>query len=307
MNLITQLPEFFRQAARYNPAARRNTVVSLRPKDEAIGTLTEVLRLAARHLIEQAVAEEFETFLAQHAHQRDAQGRAAVVRNGYLPHRAIATGIGTIEVRMPRVRDRLGAIRFRSCLVEPYVRQSMKRDAELAWLYLKSISTGNVGNALATLVGNSARMLPPEVSSRLKAHWAGEYELWKRRSLANECSVYLWGDRVYSGIQAEGERQCLLVVIGDNERAQRQFLAIAPGGRESIESWRPVVRDLRMRGLKMTPTLAAVEGASDFREALEEEFPELRRRHKMAEVLNHLPGSLHARAESSRQGRQEAV
>jgi putative transposase len=67
----------------------KNTVIRFRKKDEAIDPLTELLRHGARDLIERAVSEEFEVFLQQHADRRDVLGRAAVVRNGYLPEREV--------------------------------------------------------------------------------------------------------------------------------------------------------------------------------------------------------------------------
>lgn len=58
--------------------------------------LTEVLRQGAQELIRQAVEAELAELLAQHAGQRDAKGRAAVVRNGYLPQREVLTGLGPV-------------------------------------------------------------------------------------------------------------------------------------------------------------------------------------------------------------------
>jgi hypothetical protein len=81
---------------------RQDTVVRFRKKDDVVDPLTEVLRRVARGLIERAVSEEFEVFLQQHPEQRDAQGRATVVRNGYLPEREVLSGIGPVPVCAPR-------------------------------------------------------------------------------------------------------------------------------------------------------------------------------------------------------------
>ncbi len=282
---------------------QKNTVIRFRKKDEAIDPLTELLRHGARDLIERAVAEEFDVFLQQHADRRDVLGRAAVVRNGYLPEREVLSGIGPVAVRMPRSRDRSGeSLRFRSSLVPRYVRRSRSLDAVLPWLYLKGVSTGNMSEALAALVGKEAIGLSATVISRLKARWTGEYAAWKRHSLAKERWVYLWADGIYSGIRAEDQRLCLLVVIGVNERGQKRFLVIEDGVRESTESWRAVLRDLKARGLKLAPKLAVGDGALGFWAALEEQFPETRPQrcwvHKTANVLNYLPKSLQPKAKS---------
>jgi len=65
--------------------------------------LTEVLRDGARALLADAVETEVADFLAAHADKRTADGRQRLVRHGHLPERPIMTGIGAVEVRMPRV------------------------------------------------------------------------------------------------------------------------------------------------------------------------------------------------------------
>jgi transposase-like protein len=281
----------------------QDTVVRFRKKDEVVDPLAELLRRGARELIGQAVSEEFEVFLQRHAERRDAQGRQVVVRNGYLPEREVLSGIGPVTVSMPRARDRSGeGQRFRSSLVPPYVRRSKSVDAVLPWLYLKGVSTGNMREALVALVGKDAAGLSAAVVSKLKARWADEYETWRRAPLGKDRWVYLWADGIYSGLRADEQRVCLLVVIGVNERGQKHFLAIEDGVRESAESWRGVLRNLKARGLKITPKLAVGDGALGFWAALSEVFPETRDQrcwvHKTANVLNYLPKSLQAKAKS---------
>lgn len=70
---------------------------------------------------------------------------------------------------------------------------------------------------------------------------AGGYRRWCRRDLAKDRWVYLWVDGIYSGLRAEGQRLCALVVIGIN-RGEKHFGAIEDGVRESPQSWREVLR-----------------------------------------------------------------
>ncbi len=281
----------------------KDTVVRFRKKDEVIDPLAELLRRGARELIGQAVSEEFEVFLEQHAERRDAGGRVAMVRNGFLPERQVLSGIGPVPVSLPRARDRSGeGLRFHSALVPPYVRRSRSVDAVLPWLYLKGVSTGDMSEALVALVGKDAAGLSAPVVSRLKARWADEYASWRREPLSKDRWVYLWADGIYSGLRADDQRLCLLVVIGVNARGEKHFLAIEDGVRESAESWRGVLRDLKDRGLKIPPKLAVGDGALGFWVVLEEMFPETRDQrcwvHKSANVLNYLPKSVQAKAKS---------
>ncbi len=149
--------------------------------------LTDILRKGARDLLAQAVEAEVCDLMAQHAHLRDSAGRQRLVRHGYLPEREVMTGIGPVPVNVPRVRDRgTGAekIRFTSTLLPPYLRRAKSVEELLPWLYLKGISTGDFGEALAALLGPDAGGLTSSTISRLKAEWWAEYERWNRRDLS---------------------------------------------------------------------------------------------------------------------------
>jgi len=280
----------------------QDTVVRFRKKDEVIDPLTQLLREGAQRLISQAVSAELELFLEGHAGRFDEAGRRTVVRNGYLPQREVLTGIGPVTVEVPKVRDRseAGAC-FRSGLVPRYVRRARAVEAALPWLYLKGVSTGNMQEALTALLGEQARGLSAPVISRLKAGWTKEYEAWRARKLGQERWVYVWADGIYSSLRAEETRLCLLVIIGVNERGQKRFLAIEDGVRESTESWRAVLSDLKRRGVK-APKLGVGDGALGFWGGLEEVFPETRQQrcwvHKSANVLNYLPKSAQPKAKS---------
>ena len=235
--------------------------------------LTEMLQQGAKRLIQKAVEAELEEMLERYRDQRDEQGRAAVVRNGYQPERAIATGIGPVEVKVPKVRSRTEEpVTFHSSLVPPYVRRTKTLDAALPWLYLKGISTGQMQEALEVLVGPDAKGLSASVVSRLKRQWQHDYEQWCGHKLDKDRWVYLWADGIYSGLRAEGQKLCALVVIGVNDRGEKRFLAIEDGVRESTQSWREILRDLKKRGLQINPELAVGDGALGFWAALDEVY-----------------------------------
>ena len=78
------------------------------PEGKPADMLTELLRSGAKELIAQAVEAELAIMLEQHRELRLPDGRQAVVRNGYLPERTIQTGVGDVEIKVPKVRDRSG-------------------------------------------------------------------------------------------------------------------------------------------------------------------------------------------------------
>jgi putative transposase len=277
-----------------------NNVVELSGRETNRDELTELIRAGARKLIGEALEAEVRELLWSFAGRRDAHGRAAVVRNGYQPAREIQTGIGPVAVKVPKVRSRTGTpVSFRSALVPPYVRKTASLEAALPWLYLKGISTGEMQAALEVLVGGAAKGLSAGTVSRLKQAWRTEYERWRALRLDKDRWVYVWADGIYSGLRAERQRLCVLVIVGVNARGEKHFLAIEDGMRESTQSWREVLLELKGRGFN-TPELAVGDGAMGFWAALEEVFPATRQQrcwmHKTGNVLNALPKSSQPKA-----------
>jgi hypothetical protein len=70
------------------------------------------------------------------------------------------TGIGPVCVRQPRVRDRQATegerIRYSPSILPRYARRSKSLEVLIPILYLKGISTGDLEEALAALVGTDA-------------------------------------------------------------------------------------------------------------------------------------------------------
>ena len=265
--------------------------------------LTDIARQGAQEMLATAIEAEVKDFLARFAEQKDSIGNKRVVRNGYLPGRNIQTGIGDIPVKVPRVRDRGDSeetIKFNSVIVPPYLRRSKTIESLLPLLYLKGISTGSFQETLSPLVGEDAKNLSPGVISRLKSGWESEYNKWNRRDLSLRSYVYFWADGIYLKARMDNARDCVLVIIGVNEKGEKELVAISDGYRESKESWQELLRDLKQRGLKVGPKLAVGDGALGFWAALAEEYSETRHQrcwqHKSINVLDKLPKSLHAKA-----------
>jgi transposase-like protein len=242
-------------------------------------------------------------FLAAHADTHTADGRQRLVRHGHLPKRSIMTGIGPVEVRVPRVRDRLGGaadrIRFTSAILPPYARRSKSLEVLIPLLYLKGISTGDFAEALAALLGQNAGGLSASTIARLKEVWTDEHARWLNRDLSAKRYVYFWVDGIYVQARLEDQAQCLLVIIGATPEGKKELVGLADGLRESAQSWRELLLDLKRRGLSMGPQLAVGDGALGFWKALDEVWPNTRAQrcwvHKTANVLNKLPNSLHAK------------
>jgi putative transposase len=271
--------------------------------------LTEVLRNGARALLTQAVEAEVAAFLSCHADKLTDAGRQRLVRHGHLPEREIVTGIGPVAVRCPRVRDRAGGgserIHFSSAILPPYARRSKSLEVLLPILYLKGLSTGEFDEALVALLGKDAGGLSASTIGRLKDAWSDEHLRWSKRDLSAKHYVYFWADGIHVQARLEDDAQCLLVIIGATPEGKKELVGLIDGVRESAQSWRGLLLDLKRRGLAMAPELAVADGALGFWQAIEEVWPKTRCQrcwvHKTANVLNKLPKSQHSKAKRALQ------
>ncbi len=278
------------------------------PEESPQDALAEILRRGAQQLLAQAIEAEVAAWVAAHEHLTDADGHRCVVRNGYLPQRTILSGLGPLEVRQPRVRDRRPADQretFSSKILPPYLRKTKSVEELIPWLYLKGVSTGEFGEALGALLGPDAPGLSATTVTRLKATWEKEYDAWRKRSLLGKEYVYVWADGVYFNIRLESpgnDRQCILVLIGATRDGKKELLAISDGYRESAQSWRELLAECKAHGLVIPPKLAVGDGALGFWAALREVYPSTREQrcwvHKTANVLNKMPKSLQGKAKA---------
>ena len=287
------------------------TVVPLRHPDTIEDPLTAVLRSGARRLLAQAVEAEAEAFLAEMKGLRLPDGRERVVRHGHGPERLVQTGIGPVPVRRVKIRDRgagTGAdegaerIRFTSAILPRWARRTRSLDALLPVLYLRGVSTGDFGEALAALLGRDAPNLSPSAIARLRGEWEAEHARWQRRDLSARRYVYVWADGVYLQARMEPQAECMPVLIGATPEGKKELVGFQVGMRESAQSWRELLAGLKARGLAIAPELATGDGALGFWTALEAVFPTTRHQrcwvHKTSNVLNKLPRSVQPAAKA---------
>ena len=272
------------------------------PSEHFNKALEDTLREGARRLLQQAIENEVQEFLDRSMGSRTKDGCRSVVRNGYLPERLVQTGIGSVSVKQPRVRDRDKKHKFASSILPPYMRRTPSVEAVVSALYLKGISTNNFPEALEALLGENAKGLSPTNIVRLKGDWEAEYKEWNRRDLSGKHFVYVWADGIYFNVRLEDDRPCLLVIVGALKDGSKEIVSIYDGHRESKTSWAEVLSDLKVRGLSLAPSLAIGDGALGFWAALEEVFPETKTQrcwvHKTANVLDKMSKSVqkHAKA-----------
>lgn len=278
------------------------TITPLHQPGSILDPLTEIAREGARQMLAAALRAEAASFVAQFSEERLPDGRQRVVRHGTGPERMIQTGIGRIPVQRPKVRDRAAGvpderkIRFTSNILPRWARRSKSLDALLPVLYLRGISTGDFQEALAALLGADAPNLSPSVISRLAGEWQQDYDRWQRRDLSVRRYVYIWADGVYLQARMEPQAECILIMLGATPEGRKELVGFQVGVRESTQSWRELLVDIKARGLSVPPEIAVGDGAMGFWKALDEVFPGTRHQrcwvHKTANVLNKFPRSM---------------
>jgi transposase-like protein len=274
---------------------RDTTVIQLRQPEAIDDPLTEVAREGARRMLATVIVAEADAFVALWKDVKLPDGRDRVVRHGHGPQRMIQTGVGPVAVRRAKVRDRgevgrAEKIRFTSSILPKWARRTKSLDALLPILYLRGISTGDFQEALSALLGKDAPNLSPAVIRRLTAEWQVDYEAWQKRDLSARRYVYVWADGVYLQARMEAAAECMLVIIGATPEGKKELVGFQTGVRESTQSWRELLIDIKRRGLEIAPDLAIGDGGLGFWKAIDEVFPATRHQrcwvHKTANVLN---------------------
>jgi len=266
--------------------------------------LEELARRGARRLLAEAMEAEVAEHVQKYQALTQEEGRRVVVRNGYLPERELVTGIGPLKIRQPRVDDRAldPDKRFSSQILPRYLRRVPSVDNLIPILYLKGVSTGDMSEALESILGPGAAGLSATNVVRLKGLWEQDYEAWRKRDFELKRYVYFWVDGIHFNVRLEEGRSCILVIMGANESGRKELLAISDGYAESKASWREILLDLKRRGLTLGPKLAVGDGGLGFWAALREVYPGCREQrcwvHKTANVLDKMPKSVQGKAKA---------
>lgn len=139
-----------------------------------------------------AIEAEITAFMEQHQHIKTAEGKASMVRNGYLPERMITTSAGPIAVKVPRSRSSNESLKpFVSALIPKYMRKTLQIEEAVPLFYLGGLSNQDFIPCFEKLYGE----LPPGLSSasisRMKQLWLEEHRAWKRdMSLSRYCYLF---------------------------------------------------------------------------------------------------------------------
>ena len=291
---------FDKNTHRKKPLMAILQLIAEKEKSLCFDFLEEKIREESRKLIESIYADEVNQFLEKMASIVDGKGNRVVVRNGYHKSRVVQTACGNVEVKLPRVDDRKATEKFVSKILPPFARKTPTVETLIAALYLAGVSSNKFQEALSSVFGEDSKGFSSASIVRLTKERQKEFEQWKRRDLRGKEYVYVWADGIYVKSRLDGEKTCLLVMIGVGIDGKKELIAMESGIRESTQSWREVLLDLKFRGLAKAPKLAICDGALGFQNAVDEIWGQMRIQrcwfHKTANILDKMPKCVQKKA-----------
>jgi putative transposase len=257
------------------------TILGSQEQFEAL--LHERLRQAVRLALISVLDAEVDAFIGALPYERTEQRRDQ--RNGhYMRH--LETSMGQItDLPVPRTRSG-----YHTQLFERYQRRRDELDQAIGQMFIKGLSTRQVGQVIETLTGSKPS---PSTVSRVFHTLEAEYEQWKTRRL-EERYAYAFADGTYFTVvyNDEGCKMPILAVSGIRPTGEREVLAFSVGDRENQPAWEDLLENLKQRGVKDIG-LWVSDGNQALLNAISTKFPDSARQrcvmHKMDNVLSYVP------------------
>ena len=242
---------------------------------------SELVRLAARLIIEEGLEGEAEDALGRGYYARGAAPGAGY-RNGYRTGR-LKTAEGMVAYSAPQIADR--AEPFRSRIRQIVAGRSGELEALAVEMYARGLSTRDIESVFADETGKPllSRTAVSEITERL---WA-EYEAFAGRDLGEFDVQYLFVDGIAERLHLGQPREAVLAAWANVADGQRALLHLAPGTKEDTASVKEFFQDMRRRGLG-DPLLVVSDGAPGVIRAIEECFPRSLRQRCLAHKLRNL-------------------
>jgi transposase-like protein len=265
---------------------RENLKALMRGRSEIADGRSELVRLAARLIIEEALEGEARDALGRDYYARGAAPGAGY-RNGYRTGR-VKRAEGAIEYSAPQIADRSEP--FCSRLREIVGGRTEALEALAVEMYARGLSTRDIEGLFADAAGKPllSGTAVSEITERL---WA-QYEAFASRDLSEFEVVYLFVDGVAERLHLGQPREAVLAAWGILADGKKALLHLAPGTKEDTASCKEFFQDLRRRGLP-DPLLVVSDGAPGIIRASEECLPRTVRQrclvHKMRNLESKVP------------------
>ena len=189
------------------------------------------------------------------------------VRNG-TRDRPLTTRIGTIELKVPRHRDRP----FRTMLFENYSRSEAALVSAMAEMVVAGVSTAKVGRVMEQICGKSfSKQSVSEACRELDAAVAA----FRDRPLSGEY-LFVMVDATYLKCREDHRvrSKALMVALGMTPAGTKEVIGFALADAETAATWTSFLEALRGRGLSGVRMLTS-DAHEGILAALQAVFPDV--------------------------------
>ena len=227
----------------------------------------------AEALLETIMNEILQAEMTEHLGARPGEqtGRRRGYRNGSY-ERGLTTRVGQLTLEVPR--DREGT--FQTKLFERYQRSEKALVLALMQMVVQGVSTRRVKRITEELCG---REFSRQTVSDLTEQLDGQVEACAERLLDEEYP-FLLADAMQLKVRRQGAVRSTwaLIVVGITEDGYREILGLKIALRETEESWKELLRELKDRGLRRMVAqkflrIATSDAHEGLESALREIFP----------------------------------
>lgn len=252
---------------------RARSVENLHEATPVMRALYVLMQESIAGLIAAALEAELQQFLRAHATLCCTDGTRAVVRNGYLPPRAIVTSAGEITVRVPRTRDRSNTgIAFNSALVPPYVGRT-RINRELPQIFLRSCLDGDALAVLRAVLGEQVAGISPGIVNAAQQHWSAQCLRWRACAAEPGAWLYWWAGSIQDPRVENGEGE-LLFVTGLHHDGRHALVAVTAARKGNATAWQDLLRALRQQYQHNSAKLCEAGHRPDIWQAVKRHFPD---------------------------------
>lgn len=223
---------------------------------------TELGRRMLERLLNELLDDEMDGHCGAGLYERVAERRDR--RNGSY-QRTLRARAGALQLRVPRSR----AGGFCSELLPRYRQVASELDEGIRQMYLKGVSTRQVGALLEVLCGSG---VSASTVSRVTRALEAQLRRFQARPITTRYRCVMF-DGVYLPVRKaqSAERRPLLVAYGIDESGRREVIDFRLAQSESAAAWTRFLTSLWSRGLREEHIgLIATDGGGALLKALEE-------------------------------------
>lgn len=245
---------------------------------EGQGERSELVKLAAELIIEEALEGEVDELLGREYYAR---GGGEGQRNGYRRGK-LSSAEGRIDYAVPQVRGIEG---WRSAVRSTLGGRTEELERLAIEMYARGLSVRDIEAAFEDESGRCVltRSAVSLVTERL---WE-DYQGFASRDLSAHAVAYLFVDGIAERLHLGQPREAVLAAWGITSSGNKLLLGLLPGTKEDTVSCKEFLRDLKSRGL-VDPVLVVTDGAPGLMRAVEEVFPRSLRQRCLAHRLRNL-------------------